>query len=345
MLDSTSGCGLSGLWRRSDSRATAHSATIPHHTALHWPHHLQFIHLISYHHTSLESAYHSSALRVTLPSPSPRVPMKSFLLLTLCLFASLVMAQVPIPNRPDGYALSTGPATAPVVIDAFFDLLCPDSKAAWPIVKSVIAAYPSQLYLLLHTFPLPYHTNSFIANQGLHVIDHSSQHNRTALTAFTDLMFSIQSEFYNAATVDSTITEVIAGMAAATEKAGLLSAKAFTAGIANSDINEETRISWKYTCSRAVTGTPTFFLNGVYISADATWTLSDWKSVIDPILKANAVSAHRHPQYTFLASQKSDNCTSGEKVCNYAPHESECCLAGEECILNVGCRCAKAGGC
>ena len=275
--------------------------------------------------------------------------MKLLLVLFFAMLAS-AFSQVPIPSRPDGYAISTAPATSPVVIDAFVDLLCPDCKAAWPTLKAVIAAYPSDVYFLLHTFPLPYHTNAFIANQGLHVVDRASMHNRTALLAYADLLFGpAQSQFYNAATMDQTITQVIAAMAAATEKAGILSAAAYTAGIANSAINTETRVSWKYACSRAATGTPTFFLNGVYISADAGWSPSDWKSVIDPILKENReADAHfakllvQQPRAASATSAANSTCPSTEKVCDYAPHESECCLIGESCIPNVGCRCLKA---
>lgn len=77
-----------------------------------------------------------------------------------------------------------------------------------------------------------------------------------------------------------------------------------------------------------VSGTPTFLINGVATSADASWSLSDWQSVIDPILASNNVLS------TF-----DGDCPSGQVQCNYAPHKSQCCLAGERCIPNVGCRC------
>jgi len=269
-----------------------------------------------------------------------------FSLLFLAILSTSVLSQVPIPTRPDGYALGTGPATSPVVVDAFFDLLCPDSKAAWPVVKSVIAAYPENLYFLLHTFPLPYHTNAFIANQGLHVIDHATSHNRTALLAYTDLLFQTQAAFYNAPTMNQTINQVISNLATTVEQSGILSAKAYTAGIANSDINEETRISWKYTCSRAVVGTPTFFLNGVYISADSSWKVADWKSVIDPIIRANSRTLLQHEltHSAVLSSPLAQNttCPSTSKYCEYSPGKTECCIIGETCIPNVGCRCATA---
>ncbi|CAF3126390.1 unnamed protein product [Rotaria sp. Silwood2] len=98
--------------------------------------------------------------------------------------------------------------------------------------------------------------------------------------------------------------------------------------MASDDINDETRISWKYACSRGVVGTPTFFINGVVTSANSAWSLDDWKSVIDPILASNEK----------VSSQIKD-CPPSQKECDYAPHKTQCCLAGERCIPNVGCRC------
>ena len=69
-------------------------------------------------------------------------------------------------------------------------------------------------------------------------------------------------------------------------------------------------------------------INGVVTSASSAWSLADWKSVIDPILAVNEkVTSH-------IA-----DCPPNQKQCDYAPHKTQCCLAGERCILNVGCRC------
>lgn len=75
-------------------------------------------------------------------------------------------------------------------------------------------------------------------------------------------------------------------------------------------------------------GTPTFMINGVVIDASPSWTLADWKSIIDPILASNDNS-----------QSENANCPTGEQLCNYSPGKGECCLGGERCIPNVGCRC------
>jgi len=284
----------------------------------------------------------------------------------------LVAGQTPIPPRPDGYP--SGSPSAPVVLEAFFDLLCPDSKASWPTIQQVIQHYGSEnLYFIFHTFPLPYHTFSFIANQGMHVLAHLTNNSNKAVYDFASLMFGQQEMYYNANTMNSSTTDVVNSMATlvASQLKGIITKEQFLAGIADVNINYETRVSWKYACSRGqVTGTPTFLINGVFIDASPAWTLSDWQQVIDPLLQSNGISPylinkrsptkkspsipsspHSHPrQDTVLVSHPSPftntTCPSGESVCNYAPDKTECCLAGENCIPNVGCRCLhEAAGC
>jgi len=292
------------------------------------------------------------------------------LLLVLCALVFLASAQVPIPNRPDGYALSPdAPATAPVVLEAFFDLLCPDSKAVWPTIKQVLSQYPQTVYFLMHTFPLPYHTYSFIINNGAHVIDHLTAGNLTAIRAYTDLLFDIQVSYQNPATAKMSPTEVYAKLAS--DVAGVYddSSRFQQMLSSNGNVNTETRISWKYGCSRTVSGTPSFLLNGVYIGADSSWSLSDWQSVIDPIINATSTrttkhhtTTHNQPTHTTTtrservaalsavlnkASQRmsaNETCPAGQAVCDYEPKKYECCLKGENCIPNVGCRCLAASG-
>jgi len=285
--------------------------------------------------------------------------MKSFFgFVCLVLLLVSVVGQTPIPTRPDGYA--SGPANAPVVLEAFFDLLCPDSAASWPTIQQVMANYNGQLYFIFHTFPLPYHTFSFIANQGMHVLAHATNNSIPSLFSYATFFFKNQGIWYNTPTMNMSTTEVITSMAAAVGSQGLLPPIAFITGIADTTINYETRVSWKYACSRGqVTGTPTFLVNGVFVNADPSWTLADWKMIIDPLIQANnpmAIPAttrplapikNRHvktssPSNPFkfrIPSRQNISCPSGEDFCQYAPDKSECCLAGENCIPNVGCRC------
>lgn len=62
------------------------------------------------------------------------------------------------------------------------------------------------------------------------------------------------------------------------------SASAFVNAYADPTLNNNARISWKYGCSRGVSGTPFFFVNGVLTDASADWSLSQWQALIDPLL-------------------------------------------------------------
>ena len=69
-------------------------------------------------------------------------------------------------------------------------------------------------------------------------------------------------------------------------------------------------------------------INGVSVEAGSSWSLADWKSVIDPIL---ATTEQRFANV--------NDCPAGQQKCEYSPHKSVCCTTGERCIPNVGCRC------
>jgi protein-disulfide isomerase len=164
-------------------------------------------------------------------------------------FAGLISAQIPIPSRPDGWGVG-GPADAHVVVEMFLDLLCPDCKAAWPTVLQLIQAYGTRIHFRIHTFPLPYHTNAFVVSQGLHVVANATNRNLDAIFQSTTQIFENQQIWYNAATKSMTMPQVVDSLATFVAKIGLVSKDKFLAGMASDDLNEETRISWKYACSR-----------------------------------------------------------------------------------------------
>jgi hypothetical protein len=290
----------------------------------------------------------------------------------------VVVSQTPIPNRPDGYMY--GSTSSPVILEAFYDLLCPDSAASWPTIQQVVGNYEGQLGFIFHTFPLPYHTFSFIANQGMHVIAHAFNNSYEAVSTYATFLFKQQSTWYNANTMSMSTMDVVQNIAKAVEGQKIISSDAFIAGINDTVLNYETRVSWKYGCSRGqVTGTPTFLVNGVFVNASPSWTLDDWKQIIDPLLQADNMNTntntktdrshhresskkghinrranngnnnrHVEPETVtlvkksfFPSAQQNNSCPSGETFCQYTPDKFECCLAGENCIPNVGCRCLK----
>lgn len=111
--------------------------------------------------------------------------------------------------------------------------------------------YGSNISLILHTFPLPYHTFAFRAAQGAHTIA-SLNSSAQAVFDFATLMFANQGDFYGAGLTTTFVDGHIADLAATLG----YSRAAVLAGLSDDNINENTRISWKYSTSRYSTGTP-----------------------------------------------------------------------------------------
>ena len=180
------------------------------------------------------------------------------MLLAFTLLIAAAAQPVPLPNLPDGFRVGLAGPTGPE-ISVFMDFLCPDCAADWPVVNALLAHYQGKISVTLHTFPLPYHTFGFRAAQGAHAI---AAINKTspaeAVFQYAGMMFANQGDFYGA---DLTTTQVDAHIAElASTKLGY-SAAAVAAGLADDNINEATRISWKYSTSRYSTGTPHCALN------------------------------------------------------------------------------------
>jgi hypothetical protein len=164
-------------------------------------------------------------------------------------YAGFIWAQIPIPLHPDGYGVG-GPADAHVVVEMFLDPLCPGCKASWPTILQVINAYGKRIHFRFHTFPLPYHTNSFVASQGVHVVANVTNRNLDAIYQYATKVFQNQEAWYNDATQSMTMPQVIDSLASYIDKTGIVTKDKFLKGMASVDINYETRVSWKYACSR-----------------------------------------------------------------------------------------------
>lgn len=270
-------------------------------------------------------------------------------LLLLALLAITASAQAPIPYRVDGFSSPAGGvAGAPIEFDFFLDLLCPDCHDAWPNIQSVVTYYGKNINARLHTFPLPYHTWGFLAAQSFHVVN--SANSTVAAFQWADTLFANQQNFWNGVTSQNTGADVLAQLQKLAVSSGVITAQAFAAGMNDDNLNEETRVSWKYACSRGVLGTPTFFVNGVQVNGQPSWALSDWRMIMDPLLQPQPTKqvkqqAHKHhhkqhnKQQTTTVAFAPPTCPSGYPLCQYLPGQFNCCKPGEMCIPNVGCRC------
>lgn len=250
----------------------------------------------------------------------------SGLLLVFALIGT-VFGQIPLPNRPLGFPYGLGKPSAPIQLSSFMGPLCPDSQNVFPTLLKVAEYYgPDRVRLVTHLFPLPYHRNSFLAAKGAQIVNALSSGNSTY--NWINAVYSQLEALSNELTHNKTEKQV-QDMYASIAKSLNLSEMKFNSMYKDEDLEEATRLDWKYTATRGVAWTPAFMINDVLIQAEPTWTLDDWKKVIDSLL------GYQLPQNNLEYS----GCKIGTKKCEYLPGKIECCTSGEACIPNVGCRC------
>lgn len=80
-----------------------------------------------------------------------------FLFLVFFIIGTQVHAQLIPPSKPDGFVYPPGRRVDPdtILIEAFYDPVCPYSRDSWPPLKQALKHYGSRVSLLLHLLPLP----------------------------------------------------------------------------------------------------------------------------------------------------------------------------------------------
>jgi len=189
-------------------------------------------------------------------------------------------AQPPIPQYYPGH--SQGSPYAPIYFEVFIDHLCIDSKNAWPVMEQVLSTYGNDLYFIIHVLPLPYHRNSFFATQAGLVVQ-SSTSNQTWFDWLT-LMFEHQSEFYVPETMNATGSNIVDMLAKYAIPLGVSKENFYNGMEYGGEADGDARINYKFATARGVYGTPEWYINGVFVTDQATWTFSDWSQVIEAIL-------------------------------------------------------------
>ncbi|KAK9113978.1 hypothetical protein Syun_020775 [Stephania yunnanensis] len=219
------------------------------------------------------------------------------LLLVLTLCAQSLHA-ISIPPKFDGFVYGNRPAFDPdaIIIEAFMDPVCPDSRDSWRPLKRALQHYGSRLLLIVHPFPLPYHDNAFVTSRALHIVD---KLNASATLSMLELFFEQQEQLYNqpthnlsrAAVVDEVVKLVV-------NVVGNSLATSVRSGFNDRKTDLATRVSFKYGCSRGVYGTPFFFVNG-FVLPDAGDAIDykGWRKIIDPLV---GVHKHKEENYHFF---------------------------------------------
>ncbi|KAL6655140.1 hypothetical protein ACP70R_005966 [Stipagrostis hirtigluma subsp. patula] len=225
----------------------------------------------------------------------PRAPLLRRLLflaaLAACcsyyLLALHAQASAP-PPRYDGFAYGGGAAAAwkdAVLVEAFLDPLCPDSRDAWEPLRLAVDRYAPRVSLIVHPFPLPYHTYAFHACRALYI---ANKLNSSSTYPLLELFFKNQEKFYNAATSSLSSTAVTVEMSKMAVQAVGNSVSDFQSGFSDVRTDLAARVSFKYGCTRGVAGAPFFFVNGfLQPGGGSPIDYSTWISILDPLVSQN----------------------------------------------------------
>ncbi|KAL9238132.1 hypothetical protein vseg_012602 [Gypsophila vaccaria] len=195
-----------------------------------------------------------------------------------------------IAARFDGFVYGATHEFNPnnILIEAFFDPVCPDSRDAWPPLKQALLHYGSRLSLTLHPFPLPYHDNAFVTSRALHIVNGL---NSSATYPLWESFFANQARFYNSETANISRPEVVNRIVDLVVKvAGHTQYSAIKSGFKDRKTDLKTRISFKYGCSRGVFGTPFFYVNGFLLpDGGSPIDYNGWRKIIDPLIASKRV--------------------------------------------------------
>ncbi|CAN1824699.1 hypothetical protein LINPERHAP1_LOCUS30871 [Linum perenne] len=215
------------------------------------------------------------------PTISPFV----FLCLVLLSFLNspTVRSQYLPPAKHDGF-LYSGHRIDPdaILIEAFFDPVCPDSRASWPPLKQALHHYGSRVSFVLHLLPLPYHDNSYVASRALHI---ANSLNASSTFPLLERFFRHQEKFYNLRTVNLSKADVVKKVS---HFATAVVGNPLESGFNDSKTDIKTRVSFKFSASRGIYGTPSFLVNGFAVPDNGSpLDFNGWKKIIDPLIVKN----------------------------------------------------------
>lgn len=207
---------------------------------------------------------------------------------------------MPVPSRPSGFRWGSGDAS--VQVEVFIDLECSFSKKAWPTVlalanhyegdsgtdtrsESVSESFANRIGITAHPIVLCDHRQSWDLTKAVvaiaaddplrawQFIGHLYQHQADyALDAFDhktrqdlwQLIKDLISKFDPALSNSDLVQQI-------SDEAGAVASRA--------------KASVRYAINRGVWSTPTIFINGSPVpELESSSTLTDWRTVIDPML-------------------------------------------------------------
>jgi len=188
---------------------------------------------------------------------------------------------IPIPYRPSGFLL--GNPAALVTIDAFIDIQCPHSRAAWPNLLAVLEHYQEKpVSLKVHMITLSNHRQAWDVSLGLFAL---AEGDASKFYSFTSFVYERQDQFYNAPFLYKTHEDLRQFVADLAHKHSDKERATFLKRMSDNDTYIDARTPIRYAATKAVWATPTFFVNNAdRVPVDHNSSLEEWKGLIDPLL-------------------------------------------------------------
>ena len=211
--------------------------------------------------------------------------MLRLLLVLSAIFASSITA-LDVPHKQFGFPI-LGNRSMGLYIDMFYDNVCSDCAANWPMLSHVITQsyLRNVLGVSVHIFPLPYHHNSFFsawAGEAVMAAD------PTQYSAYMTHIFKNYDDFITKA-VNMTEPEVQQKYAEAVETSTTIKREVILNGYKNRELDLRARYAWKYGCSRGVSGTPTFFVNDVVVPEASGFSFDDWNKFLQSLISKKSM--------------------------------------------------------
>lgn len=200
-----------------------------------------------------------------------------------------VITPIPLPSSTieGGIVLLQPPFAIPqhkiIRLDLYGELLCPDYRDFESVESQILEKYKyTNLLVVLHLFPLPYHHVSYAINQAALGLALNSLDPGKTLRTFRNAVFDTQETFGNYALINKTMTEITQQVGEIAESAGLPREVAMDS-MWERDMDLRLRVALKAAWARGVTGTPSLYLNSVplFLTGDDEWTVDVLSEVID----------------------------------------------------------------
>ncbi|CAM9408840.1 unnamed protein product [Ectocarpus sp. 6 AP-2014] len=248
-----------------------------------------------------------------MAAASRRLSFRTLLGVALLLGLTLtILAAVAVQSEPaipfDGYGhviLRQGTLEAALKVEVYLDLACSDCALAWPVMNRVAEAYGDRAEFLYRLFPLPYHNNAFKAAKAAKTIQLYSRGSEDASVAsfFTEVFIG-QDEISNDSTKLMTQPQIEAILESWATSSSGMSADNFHMGMADAEVEIQTRNQFKYGCLHDVDGTPQVYIGGILASElDGDATFRDWQDTLDALLSRTSSAV---PWFKGWAAQNAE---------------------------------------